>query len=59
MEEVPGRSTLAENIKKVRAETLEEINRELLRYDGGLPRCTQPTCLAIDSNTEIGAWRPT
>ncbi len=30
MEEVPGRSTLAENVKKVRAETLEQLNRELL-----------------------------
>lgn len=32
MEEVPGRSTLAENVKKVRAETLEQVNRELLGY---------------------------
>jgi transposase, IS5 family len=32
MEEVPGRSTLAENIKKVRAETLEQVNRELLSH---------------------------
>jgi transposase, IS5 family len=32
MEEVPGRSTLAENVKKVRAETLEQINRLLLGH---------------------------
>jgi IS5 family transposase len=32
MEEVPGRSTLAENVKKVRAETLEQINRQLLGH---------------------------
>ncbi|MBA2670137.1 MAG: ISNCY family transposase, partial [Gemmatimonadetes bacterium] len=32
MEEVPGRSTLAENVKKVRAETLEHINRLLLGH---------------------------
>ena len=31
MEEVPGRSTLAENIKKVRAETLEEVNCSAMR----------------------------
>jgi transposase, IS5 family len=30
LEEVPKRSTLAENLKKVRAETLEEINRLLV-----------------------------
>jgi transposase, IS5 family len=30
MEEVPGRSTVAENVKKVRPETLEQINRLLL-----------------------------
>jgi transposase, IS5 family len=30
MEEVPGRSTVAENVKKVRAETLEQVNRLLL-----------------------------
>lgn len=30
MEEMPGRSTLAQNIKKVRAETLEQVNRHLL-----------------------------
>ena len=27
---MPGRSTLAENIKKVRAKILEEVDRELL-----------------------------
>lgn len=32
MEEVPGRSTLAENVKKVRAETLEQVNRLLLGH---------------------------
>ena len=32
MEEVSGRSTLAENIKKVRAETLGQVNRELLNH---------------------------
>jgi transposase, IS5 family len=32
MEEVPGRSTLAENVKKVRAETLEQINHLLLGH---------------------------
>jgi len=32
MEDVPGRSTLAENIKKVRAETLEQVNRHLLEH---------------------------
>ena len=31
LEEVPGRSTLAENVKKVRAETLEALNRLLLK----------------------------
>jgi transposase, IS5 family len=30
MEEVPGRSTVAENVKKVRPETLEQVNRLLL-----------------------------
>jgi transposase, IS5 family len=30
MEDVPGRSTVAENVKKVRAETLEQVNRLLL-----------------------------
>ncbi len=32
MEEVPARATLAENVKKVRAETLEQVNRELLSH---------------------------
>jgi IS5 family transposase len=32
MEEVPGRSTLAENVKKVGPETLEQINRQLLGH---------------------------
>lgn len=32
MEEVPGRSTVAENVKKVRAETLEQVNRQLLGH---------------------------
>jgi IS5 family transposase len=32
MEEVPGRSTLAQNVKKVRAETLEQVNRQLLGH---------------------------
>jgi transposase, IS5 family len=32
MEEVPGRSTLAENVKKVRAETMEQVNRTLLAH---------------------------
>ena len=32
MEQVPGRSTLAENVKKVRAETLEQVNRQLLQH---------------------------
>lgn len=32
MEEVPGRSTLAENIKKIRPESLERVNRELLGH---------------------------
>ena len=31
LEEVPSRSAVAENVKKVRAETLEEINRLLLK----------------------------
>jgi transposase, IS5 family len=31
LEEVPARSTLAENVKKVRAETLEAVNRVLLQ----------------------------
>ncbi|MDP9348855.1 MAG: ISNCY family transposase [Gemmatimonadota bacterium] len=31
LEEVPSRSTVAENVKKVRAETLEQINRLLLK----------------------------
>jgi IS5 family transposase len=31
LEEVPAKSTVAENVKKVRAETLEEINRVLLK----------------------------
>ena len=37
-EPVPGRSTLAENIKKIRPKTLEKINRRLVRYavDEGL-----------------------
>lgn len=30
LEEVPGKSTVAENVKKVRAETLEELDRLLL-----------------------------
>lgn len=32
LEEVPSRSTLAENVKKVRAETLEQVNRCLLEW---------------------------
>lgn len=32
MEEVPARATLAENVKKVRAETLEQVNRMLLAH---------------------------
>ncbi len=32
LEEVPGRSTLAENVKKVGPETLEQINRQLLGH---------------------------
>jgi transposase, IS5 family len=32
LEEVPGRSTLAENVKKVRPETLEQVNRHLLKH---------------------------
>lgn len=32
LEEVPGRSTLAENVKKVRPETLEQVNRHLLAH---------------------------
>lgn len=32
LESVPSRSALAENVKKVRAETLEEIDRMLLRW---------------------------
>jgi IS5 family transposase len=31
LEEVPAKSTVAENVKKVRAETLEEINRLLVK----------------------------
>jgi IS5 family transposase len=31
LEEVPAKSTLAENVKKVRAETLEAVNRVLLK----------------------------
>ena len=32
MEKAPARATLAENLKKVRPETLEQINRHLLAY---------------------------
>lgn len=32
LEEVPARSTLAENLKKVRAETLEAVNRRILEH---------------------------
>jgi IS5 family transposase len=40
LEEVPSRSAVAENVKKVRAETLEEINRLLLKRaeDEGVER---------------------
>ena len=33
LEDVPAKSTLAENVKKVRAETLEEINRLLVKRE--------------------------
>lgn len=32
LEEVPGRSTLAENVKKILPETLEQVNRHLLAH---------------------------
>jgi IS5 family transposase len=58
LEEVPAKSTLAENVKKVRAETLEALNRVLLKR-AAREKVEQGRKVRIDSTvTETNIHEP-